>query len=402
MKSQQTAPKPESSPWWRKTIVVVLTVLGLVLLVGFSIVHWTERQLLTTDNWVKIVSPLPKNDAVATALSNYSVATLFSGINVQQKISDVLPPKADFLAPTLATQLKSSVTKGAKQIVQSDRFQNLWIAANKAAHQRLMATARQDTPPAPAKTTNISLNLTSLKTSIGSVLGKNSGSLLGSGSSPSASSGVSLGVKIKTAVGTFRKYVQTVDFLNGVLGLLAVVLLVGAIVASKARARLVIIIGVAIFVIGLLQLIAVKAFRPDILNQIHDAAFRPAVGVVYDALVSTFHKTAMVAVVAGLLIAAVAYLASAAWLRRSEPVSKTAKSLERRGVPARLRVWRLFTGRYRWYMIGGVAMVVLVLLAFVLNPTGLRLLRALLLVVLIAEAISLFALKPPVSARRAG
>jgi hypothetical protein len=381
---------------WRGAAVCLLTTLGIVTFVGFTLIHWTERQILTTDNWVKIIGPLPKNDVVATALSNYSVSTLFSGVNVEQKISNVLPPRAAFLAPTLATQLKTSLTKGTKNIVESDQFSSLWITANRDAHARLMANARQtSTSPVHSRTTNIKLNLSSLSTRIRSLLGVQSGSLLNSSSTnKTASSGISLKVKIKTGLATFGRYVRTVDFLDGTLGFFALACLVGGILLTYFRRRLIIIIGSSILVVGLLQLIAVKAVRPTVLNQIQNVAYRPAVGVVYNDLVASFHKTAVFCVVIGGLITLLAFLFKPNLLSQNKVIGKRLKILRRSKVYKELQNARLQVKNYRWQIMGIVTLITLILLAFVFNLDGQSLVRSLLILILLIECINLVAARP--------
>ena len=56
----------------------IFIVIGLAAVVGYSMVHWVEKQVLTTDNWVATVASVPKNDTVAAALSSYSVNRLFT------------------------------------------------------------------------------------------------------------------------------------------------------------------------------------------------------------------------------------------------------------------------------------------------------------------------------------
>src|SRR3989344_903553 len=162
---------------WRGLAVVSLMVIGITSLTGFMLAHWTQRQLLTTENYVELVAPLPKNEEVALALSQYSVDRLFLKINVEQKIEDVLPTRAAFLAPPLTERLQTRTIDVTKNLIQSDQFQAIWASANRVAHQRLVDTARNESSNQSDERANFSLKLESLLPSVRERLGSSSAGL---------------------------------------------------------------------------------------------------------------------------------------------------------------------------------------------------------------------------------
>jgi hypothetical protein len=84
--------------WLRAGIVMLFAVVSCLALSAYVVVHWTERQILTTDNWVALVSPLPKEPVVSTALGSFIGSKVFDSAAVEGKVTDALPPKAEFLA----------------------------------------------------------------------------------------------------------------------------------------------------------------------------------------------------------------------------------------------------------------------------------------------------------------
>src|SRR4051812_25068299 len=104
--SKAAVHKPGFHLRWRGPAVFLLTFIGVIALVGYLLVHWTERQLLTTDNWVKLVAPMPKDNSVATALSTYSVNKLFTEADLETKIEQVLPPQAALLLQPLPSSCR--------------------------------------------------------------------------------------------------------------------------------------------------------------------------------------------------------------------------------------------------------------------------------------------------------
>src|SRR4051812_44121010 len=93
--------------WLRTTIIGLLIAVGCLAFGSYVIVHWTEDQILTTDHWVALVTPLPKQSVVSNTLGTYISDTVFSEAPVEQAISDALPPRAAFLASPLAGQLQT-------------------------------------------------------------------------------------------------------------------------------------------------------------------------------------------------------------------------------------------------------------------------------------------------------
>src|SRR5665213_209735 len=293
MAEKRTQPKKSFQFRWRTFVVIVLTTLGIISLIGFSSVHWVERQVLTTSNWVKIVGPLPQNYTLANAISTYSVNKIFDSTDLQQKISNALPPRASFLAPTITSELQSRLIKRTTSIVQSNQFNFAWVTANRAASEQLLNSARN--LPQPAKTAKVgsfTINLTSIRQSIANLVGNKVAS----------SNNANISVNLKTKMNKLKEYIRLADFLNATLGVFALVCLVGGLVVTLKRKKLLQVFSIAFIIIGLLQLIGVKALRPEILNQIQNQSYRPAVNVIYNAFVAAYNHTAFVTIGVGVVI----------------------------------------------------------------------------------------------------
>src|SRR5579862_2398197 len=117
----------------RLGMVMLLIFLGCIALVGSTVTHWVEHQILTTNNWVAVVSPIPKQPVVASAISGYVTTQLFANVPVSQEIADALPPKASFLAGPLASQLQSLTNAVTYRVVVSDAFTTVWTTVNRSA-----------------------------------------------------------------------------------------------------------------------------------------------------------------------------------------------------------------------------------------------------------------------------
>ena len=382
-------------------MVFILSFLGLISLVGFGFAHWTQRQLLTTDNWVKLVAPLPKDDAVATALSDYSVNRLFDKIDLNQKVADALPPKANFLAEPLSNQLEQRTKNRTKQVIQSDRFQGIWAEANRAAHKRLVDRARGETTQTAGKASTVfDLDLKSLGSNIREKLGSTSEPLFQSDNSGGNNdSQVDIAVGLKTSFSKFKKFVNVIDFLNGVLGLLALACILWAIAITRNRRRLIMILTAATGAIALLQIIGIKALRPAVLNQIETQSYRPAVGAVYDDLVALFEHSATILFVVVMLIFALAFLVGYRPLKRHKHTVRLMRTIKSYQAYKQLTHLRKLTGEYRYVLMAGSVFIVLIVLALMSGYDWQGIIRAALFAVILCALVRLFAVLPTKSIR---
>ncbi len=393
MVKQKTKSKHTFHIRWFSIIAALLTVIGLVSLAAFMLVHWTERQILTTDNWVAIVSNVPKDEQVANALSDYTVTSVSNSIDLEGKISQALPDKAAFLAPPLTDQLESRLKARTKTVIQSDDFATVWQNANRLASQKILERARSDTPPsrAPAR---FNIDLPALKSRVESLLTASGRSFDETAKPGRKDQDVNIGVDLKASLQRLKTYIRAVDFLNGTLGLLAVVSLLGAIVASRNRRRLIIVIGISVFAVCLIQLISAKAIRPAVLNQIANSSYKPAVGVVYDTLLTSFKEAASATAFVGALVALAAFITSPRRLAQNKTLARYISRLKKTAVWKWGAHAREIVGHYLLYIMAMAALFWLLTLAFAIDVDWQGVIRAILFYILFFEVCKLVALKP--------
>jgi hypothetical protein len=70
----------------RRLLLVFLAVITCVSIISYTTLHFTERQILNTDNYVAMMTPIPQTPVVATALSSYITNQIFNSGYVQQEI----------------------------------------------------------------------------------------------------------------------------------------------------------------------------------------------------------------------------------------------------------------------------------------------------------------------------
>lgn len=99
---------------------------------------WLDRQALNTDNWTETSSELLENEAIRTQIANYLVDQIYASVDVQGELAKVLPPRAEPLAGFAAGGLQQIADTGVKNLLGRPVPQQAWEAANRRAHELLM------------------------------------------------------------------------------------------------------------------------------------------------------------------------------------------------------------------------------------------------------------------------
>jgi hypothetical protein len=121
-----------------KRLVRALVVLGSLLVVIACFSTWAERQALSTDDWVNTSGRLLENEEIQKELATYAVGQLYANVDVQRELDQALPPNFQRLSGPASTGLRALATSGAERVLATDRFQELWKNANRAAHRTLI------------------------------------------------------------------------------------------------------------------------------------------------------------------------------------------------------------------------------------------------------------------------
>jgi hypothetical protein len=110
---------------------------GAVFVVG-SVVLYLVMTLVNTDRFMAVAGPLAQQPAVQTAIADKTTTAIFTKFDVQQLATDILPPKADFLAPTITSKLQELTNTQLKNALASDSFQQTWQKSIRAAHEKFI------------------------------------------------------------------------------------------------------------------------------------------------------------------------------------------------------------------------------------------------------------------------
>ncbi len=133
----------ESRPrFGRSLAIAICLMLAVIFLIVGNVLFWAGNTLVNTDRYVKTVQPILQDSAVQAAIADYTTTKLFDQVDVTGTIQQALPPRADFLAPTLTTQLQKATDSTLQKTLATDRFQELWANTNRTAHDKLITSIK--------------------------------------------------------------------------------------------------------------------------------------------------------------------------------------------------------------------------------------------------------------------
>ncbi|MFE6620951.1 hypothetical protein [Streptomyces sp. NPDC057740] len=130
----------------RSTASALLIVLACVLVPVTVITVWVHDIALDTDRYVTTMKPLATDRAIEDAVRHRLVDAVDVRVDGEQITTDMsnwlksqgLPPRAADAVKALAPQVNEAVhaaaDRVAKRFVESDRFEKLWVTANRTAH----------------------------------------------------------------------------------------------------------------------------------------------------------------------------------------------------------------------------------------------------------------------------
>ncbi|WP_425836993.1 hypothetical protein [Streptomyces fractus] len=164
----------------RRTIAAILIALVAVLAVTSVVGVWGSRTTLNTDRWVATVGPLPEDPKVNAAVSTYLADEIFDQLDVEQRLTEALPPRAAFLAGPVTGSVHDFMREKISQLIANEGFQELWRTTNRIAHERIIAILEKRNKNVQVKGDTVTLNLLpvvnnllgSLETELPSVFGK--------------------------------------------------------------------------------------------------------------------------------------------------------------------------------------------------------------------------------------
>ncbi|GAA3388355.1 hypothetical protein [Cryptosporangium minutisporangium] len=315
----------------RRIAAAVFVMLAAFALTASVVGVWAARTALDTDRWVTAVAPLPRDPQVSAAVAQYATTQLSEVLQIEQRLRDVLPPRAGFVVGPLAGQVRTAVQRTVTNVIRSDRFQPIWVEANRRAHQRALAIIEGRSTIVTARGDRVEIDLLplinqalrQLSAQLPTLFGKQiSLPDLGSGAIPEnlrqrieQALGVSLPANFAQFTvydaGRLRAVQETVVAVKRDLALLVgagIVLLIAAFAVSPRRRRTLLQFGVWLVLAAVTVTVSLRAGRTQLLRQVPEGTYRDGVAATIVTVTRSLHDRGVQLVVLGVVIAVLAYL----------------------------------------------------------------------------------------------
>jgi hypothetical protein len=278
------------------TLVAVLAI--------FSI--WANRQALNTDNWVNTSEKLLGNPEIEARLSNYVSEQLLANVDVQAELEQALPRRLKPLAGPAAGGVEQLAPQIALRALESPRVQQLWSAANRAAHERLLTILDGGGDTVSTEGGKVTIDLRSLLVQVGERLGVG-----GAIATKLPTDAGQLTILESDELSTAQNVAKLIRRLPIVLALLAFLLFGLAIaLAGRRRRRALRSIAVGFVVAGLLALILRHLTGTALVNALAaDESAKPAAEAVWRIATSLLVTVAASAIAFGVLVFLATWLA---------------------------------------------------------------------------------------------
>ena len=297
----------------RRILVWVLVVLAMILVLASSLTIWVQRQALDTDNWVDLSTELLENDQVRENLSVRLVDALYDGTDVEQQLSERLPPRLKQLAAPAVGLVRPAAVSAVDTLLQQPAVQKLWADANRVAHDRLVAILKEEDTNRLVQSSNgeVVLDLNPLVVSINDQLGLNVTLPEGAGTYVIADSDQLAAAQTAVAV---------IDPLSILMVIAVLVLLVAAVYLAAGRRRETLrAIAFSLIFIGVLLLVVRRLVGTALVDALTDDTTRDTGWAVWILGTNLLRDVALAILVYGLVLLLGALLAGptrwATWIR---------------------------------------------------------------------------------------
>jgi hypothetical protein len=122
---------------------------------------WARRTITDTETYLSVVDPLASDPAVQEALSRQITTAVFTALDVEQKVGDVLEkraPQLTFLAGPITQSVQQFVQDQVQKVLASEQFQTVWDQANRVVQTQLVAVLRGDSDVLQVQNGQVVLN----------------------------------------------------------------------------------------------------------------------------------------------------------------------------------------------------------------------------------------------------
>jgi hypothetical protein len=367
-------------------MVLLLVVLASVGVLSSAVAVWTHSLLFNTDRWVETVGPVLEDPEVTHDLSVLLTDKAIEAADLETRVTDALPPRAQFLAPAIVDATRDFVQKRMEERLNQPEAYDLWLKLNGFAHERLVAVLEGDSTYIQLNGDEVQLNLVPLVAKalelIEQVLPGALDERIDVPQIDPAATADEMRTQLESATGrTLPEDFGTVVLFEGdqvtqaqqavrifkaaVIAILVVtvLLIAAALLFSRARLRTLIQLGLGTIVAVVVARVAVQRLADAVVEGISDRDGHRVAGALIESAAGNFLDLLIWLIVAGALVSVVAYLAGKrSWFVAARGYAAAAAGTSGELVASRAPM-RLWLGRhYDGVRAAGVIVAVVALL----------------------------------------
>ena len=271
----------------RSIAAAVCIVLAALLTVPAAVAFWGQRTINDAQRYVQTVGPLVESPEVQAAIATKVTAAIQQQVDVEAILNEVFAgvitdrPRLQALVGPISGAVNGLIETQVREFVASDTFADFWVAANTRAQAALVRLLEGDESGA------ISLQGDQVVLDVSEVIDQVKQRLVARG----------LTIVERIPIPDMDRQIVLMDapqlaqartiyaFANPVARWLIVVVAVlylAALVLSRRRPRMTVIIGVVLAANALLVALALSVGRQLFVNQLAGTVFGPASTVFYD------------------------------------------------------------------------------------------------------------------------
>jgi hypothetical protein len=326
----------------RRVFAALLIMVAALSVTASLVTGWVGLTALNTDRWVATVAPLTRDPRVTAAIAEYTTNQVFEGLDIERRLTEALPGRADLLVGPITGQVRDYVRKTVDRVLRSERFQEVWVAANRLAHEQVVAILLSRSEVVTVHGNEVRIDLLPVVNQVLRALEAELPTLFGRRLNlPDISSGEipqnlratiekSLGVTLPPNFAQFTIYrgdqlselqAGVVMFRRGVFGLLAVSLgtLALALWISPSRRRTLLQLGLWLVIWLVVVTATIRAIKAQVLAQVPQGTYRTGADAAITTIFSGLRDRGLLLWL-GVALAAVMYLCGPGripiWLRR--------------------------------------------------------------------------------------
>jgi hypothetical protein len=291
---------------------VSLLVIGGLLAILSVLTIWLRAELLDTDTYVSSISAVVTNSAVEQSVANVITNQIFTNVDVEGAARDALPPRAGFLAPQLADGLRNVTHTVTLRVVSSEQFENLWIGANRRAHQQIVAVLTGQPGPHGAISTaggKVTLDLSSAVTTVNQKLLSSGINVFQNSTSTGPKGGQIVLIK-SSQLESLQGVVRVFKHLTVLLPILTVLFLAGGVFADRDRRRGLLRAGRAVVIAMVILTALLFLLRAVYFQGVVTPNFsKEAAAALFAGFIGFLRQGVLVSFLVGLVVALGAWLA---------------------------------------------------------------------------------------------